>query len=567
MAGEDFVRDHDHRADHAVADAGRKQVLALRSLACLRPPCARHWELESQFVRALVRADLVGRRRRRFPRLPTVMSTYRFSPSGCAVGVAVVLMTTAISPRHAIAQSTNSPPPAPRRPNIIFILTDDLGYGDLSCYGQAKFATPNLDKLASEGIRFTSFYAGSTVCTPSRAALMLGQHTGHLNLRGNVRQGTLLPHEVTVAEVLKRAGYRTCLIGKWGLADAALPGVPQKKGFDEFVGYLENVHAHDYYPEFLWRYDPPGEAKKEFDGKFQFPENAGGKKGLYIPDLCTQAALNFIRYSKPDQFNRYRPFFLCLNYTIPHANNELGSRTGNGMEVPTDAPYSNEPWPQPEKNKAAMISRLDGYLGKLLARLKELKIEDNTVIFFSSDNGPHKEGGVKPEFLQSSGPFRGHKRDLTEGGIRVPMIVRWLGAIKPGQVSDFVWASWDFLPTAAEIARAEPPKGIDGISVLPSLFGRSQTNRHEYFYWEFHEKGFKQAMRMGDWKAIRLKPDERLELYDLKSDAGEKADVADQNPEVVKKIEELLKTARTESERWPIRQPPEQPAAGGKAKS
>ena len=466
-----------------------------------------------------------------------------------------ILIATLVSATSSSAQSTNSPPPALRRPSIIFILADDLGYGDLSCYGQTKFATPHLDKLASEGVRFTSFYAGNTVCTPSRAALMLGQHTGHLNLRGNAPRTTLLPDEVTVAELLKGAGYRTCLIGKWGLADEGLPGVPQKKGFDEFVGYLNNVHAHNYYPEFLWRYDPPQEAKPEFDGKFQFPQNAGGRKGLYIPDLCTQAALNFIRYSKPDQFNRHRPFFLCLNYTIPHANNELGSRTGNGMEVPTDTPYSNESWPQPEKNKAAMISRMDGDIGRLMARLKELNIAENTAIFFSSDNGPHKEGGVKPEFFQSSGPFRGHKRDLTEGGIRVPMIVRWPGTIKPGQVSDFVWAAWDFLPTAVEIARTEPPKGLDGISVLPLLLGQAQTNRHEFLYWEFHEKGFKQAVRLGDWKGIRLQAGGKLELYDLKSDPGEKQDVADQHPEVVKKIEEPLKTARTESERWPIKKP------------
>jgi len=471
-----------------------------------------------------------------------------------ATGLATFLVAVFASPLFAAAPSTDSPPPAPRRPSIVFILCDDLGYGDLSCYGQKKFSTPNIDKLASEGLRFTSCYAGSTVCTPSRAALMLGQHTGHLNLRGNVRQGTLLPDEVTVAEVLQRAGYRTCLIGKWGLADEGLPGVPQKKGFQEFVGYLENVHAHDYYPEFLWRYDPPGEAKKEFDGQVQFSQNAGGRKGLYIPDLCTDAALNFIRYSKPDQFNRHRPFFLCLNYTIPHANNEEGRRSGNGMQVPSDAPYSNEPWPQPEKNKAAMISRLDGYVGRLLARLKDLKIEDDTVIFFSSDTGPHREGGVKPEFFQSSGPFRGHKRDLTEGGIRVPMIVHWPGKIKPG-VSDFPWAFWDFLPTAADIALTETPKGIDGISVLPLLLGQTQTNRHEYLYWEFHERGFQQAVRMGDWKAIRPQAGEPLQLYDLRTDLGEKENLADKHFEVVKEIEELLKTARTKSDRWPIKKP------------
>lgn len=474
-----------------------------------------------------------------------------------------MLIAGAMAPGLVTAQPTNAHPPAPRRPSILFILADDLGYGDLSCYGQTKFATPNIDKLASEGIRFTSCYAGSTVCTPSRAALMLGQHTGHLNLRGNVRQGTLQADEVTVAQVLKQSGYRTCLVGKWGLADEGLPGVPQKKGFDEFVGYLENVHAHNYYPEYLWRYDPASDVKQGFDGKFQFTQNAGGQKGLYIPDLCTQAAQNFMGYSKPDQFNRYRPFFLSVNYTIPHANNELGS---NGMEVPTDAPFSGELWPQPERNKAAMISRLDGYVGKLMAKLRDLKIESNTIVFFTSDNGPHKEGGVKPEFFQSSGPFRGHKRDLTEGGIRVPMIVRWPGRIRPG-VSDFPWAFWDFLPTAAEIARAEPPKGIDGISILPLLLGEPQTNRHEFFYWEFHEKGFKQAMRMGDWKAIRLQPGGPLELYNLKSDPGEKQNVADKNPDVIKQIEEPFKTARTDSDRWPIKPPSGKPATQPKEKS
>ncbi|MCU0783125.1 MAG: arylsulfatase [Verrucomicrobia bacterium] len=475
-----------------------------------------------------------------------------------AFGVFAAVIATFSLETSSPAQATNSPPPAPRRPNIIFILADDLGYGDLGCYGQKKIGTPALDRLASEGIRFTSFYAGSTVCAPSRAALMLGQHTGHLNLRGNAPHGTLLPDEVTVAQVLNQSGYHTGLIGKWGLSDEGLPGVPQKKGFDEFVGYLNNVHAHDYFTDYLWRYDPPSATKRGFDGRIEFSENQGGKKGLYIPDLCTTAALNFVRNNKPDQFNRFRPFFLCLNYTTPHANNQLGNRTGNGMEVPTDAPYSNEPWPQAEKNKAAMITRMDADIGKLVAKLKELKIDDDTVIFFSSDNGPHKEGGVAPNFFQSSGPFRGLKRDLTDGGIRVPMLVRWPAKIKPGQVSDFVWAAWDFLPTAAEIARVEPPKGMDGISVLPLLLGGTQTNRHELFYWEFHEQGFQQAVRVGDWKAIRAQAGEKLELYDVKADPGEKEDVADKNPETVKKIEELLKTARTGSDRWPIKQPPKE---------
>ena len=453
------------------------------------------------------------------------------------------------------AQSTNLPP-APRRPNIIFILADDLGYGDLSCYGQTKFATPNLDKLAREGMRFTSFYAGSAVCSPSRAAMMLGKHTGHLNIRGNGANTTLLADETSAAKLLKNAGYRTCLLGKWGLVNNEnQPGVPQKQGFDEFLGYLSNIEAHDYYAEHLWRYDPPGEGKQGFEGQVEFPENAGGKRGLYLPDQLTKAALNFIKYAKPEQFNRYRPFFLCLSYNIPHANSAEFKRSGNGMQVPSDAPYSSESWPQIEKNKAAMIARMDADIGKLLARLKELKQDDNTVIFFASDNGPHQEGGVDPKFFSSAGPFRGHKRDLTEGGIRVPFIVRWTERIKPGE-SDFPCAIWDFLPTAAEIARADIPKDIDGISILPLLTGRMQTNKHECLYWEFHEGGFQQAVRGGDWKAIRPKLGEKLELYNLKSDPGEKENVAEKNPEIVAQMETFLKRERTESPQWPMRPPP-----------
>lgn len=462
---------------------------------------------------------------------------------------------------EVVGQTVTNPPPAPRRPNIILILADDLGYGDLGCYGSARIKTPNLDQLAAEGIRFTDFYAGSTVCTPSRAALMLGRHTGHLNLRGNVSGGTLLPDEMTVAEVLKASGYRTGLIGKWGLGNHGQPGVPQNKGFDEFVGYLENVHAHDYYTTFLWRYDPT----TGFDDKLPLPENRSGAKGLYIPDLCTTAALNFVRNNKPDQFNRYRPFFLFLSYTIPHANNEEGRRSGNGMQVPNAASYANEPWPQPERNKAAMITRMDADIGRLMARLQELKIETNTVVFFTSDNGPHREGGVDPKFHNSAGPFRGHKRDLTEGGIRVPMIVRWPARIQPGQVSDFPWAFWDFLPTAAEIALTAPPEGLDGISVFPLLTGGAQTNRHEYLYWEFHERGFQQALRREEWKVLRPQGDEPLELYNLKADPGERQNVAEQHPDVVAQLDALLKKARRESERWPIKPPPAKNVPTGKA--
>jgi len=439
--------------------------------------------------------------------------------------------------------------PAPvRKPNLIFILADDLGYGDLGCYGQTKIKTPNIDRLALEGIRFTSCYAGSTICAPSRAALMTGMHSGHNGIRGNVHNLALAAQELTVAEILKQAGYHTCLVGKWGLGEEGSTGVPNKQGFDEFVGYLDQTHAHDYFTDYLWRYDP----RTGFEGKETLLENSGGKRTLYTHDLFTTAALNFVRINKPDALNHYRPFFLYLAYTIPHANNEEGQRSGNGMQVPSDAPYSAEPWPQPEKNKAAMITRLDADVGRLMDKLKELKMEEDTVVFFSSDNGAHKEGGVDPKFFQSSGALRGMKRDLYEGGIRVPMIVRWPARIKPGVVNDQVWAFWDFLPTAAEIALVKPPEKIDGISMLPTLTGRPQTNQHEFLYWEFHERGFQHAARMGDWKAVRPQAGEPLELYDLKTDLGEKHNVAAEHPDVVAKIEDYLKTARTDSDQWPI---------------
>ncbi len=450
-----------------------------------------------------------------------------------------------------------------RRPNIIFILADDLGYGDLGCYGQAKIKTSNLDQLAAAGMRFTQFYAGSTVCAPSRCALMTGLHTGHALIRGNAKVA-LRPEDLTVAEVLKRSGYRTCLVGKWGLGDEGTTGVPQKKGFDQFLGYLDQTHAHDYYTDYLWRHDPPTDAKQGYDGRVIFPENQGGKKGLYADDLFTTAALSFIRINKPERLNHYRPFFLYLAYTIPHANNEEGRRTGNGMEVPSDAPYSDQGWPPPEKNKAAMITRMDADVGRLMEELKKLKIEDNTVVFFSSDNGPHKEGGVDPKFFHSSGPLRGLKRDLYEGGIRVPLIARWPRKIKAGAVSDQPWAFWDFLPAAAEIAETKlsEREKLDGLSLLPTLLGQPQTNRHEFFYWEFHERGFQQAVRMGDWKAVRPAVGAPLELYNLQVDPGEKDNVAAKSPQVVARIEDYLKTARTESEHWPIKAAPAEPKKG-----
>src|ERR1051326_3465170 len=475
------------------------------------------------------------------------------------LSLALILLATAVSAPAADAIGGQVEPgyhSGSGKPNIIFILADDLGYGDLGCYGQSKIQTPNLDKLAAEGMRFTDFYAGSTVCAPSRCSLMTGLHTGHSWIRGNGTQA-LRAEDVTIAELLKAAGYHTGLLGKWGLGSEHSSGLPHLKGFDEFAGYLDQVHAHDYYTPYLMRHDP----RTGFDGQQPLYENLAGKKGLYTHDMFATAALNFVRINKPDKTNKYHPFFLYLAYTIPHANNEEGARSGNGMQLPSDAPYSSQPWPQTEKNKAAMITRLDSDVGKLMDKLKELKIDDDTVIFFSSDNGPHKEGGVDPKFFQSSGPFRGFKRDLYEGGIRVPLIVRWPAQVRPSQVTDRVCAFWDFLPTAAEIAGAKPPEKIDGISLFPTLLGQTQTNQHDFLYWEFHERGFQQAVRMGDWKAVRPQVGEPLELYNLKTDLGEKQNVASQNPEIIAKIETYLKTARTESPRWPIKKPVEKASA------
>ena len=430
---------------------------------------------------------------------------------------------------------------AQTRPNIIFIQADDLGYGDLSCYGQRKFRTPNIDRLAAEGMRFTQYYAGSTVCAPSRSALMTGQHTGHTRIRGNARH-PLLPVDVTVAETLKSAAYKTALIGKWGLGEAGTTGVPNRQGFDYFFGYLNQRHAHNYYPTFLWRNE------KRIDLRNLVPDEDAEGAGVstnrvdYAHDLMAEEALKFI------EGNGGGPFFIYLAFTIPHANNEAKNK---GMEVPDLGEFASEDWPDQEKAKAAMITRLDRDVGRLMALLKKLGIDDNTLVFFTSDNGPHREGGADPDFFDSNGPLRGIKRDLYEGGIRVPMIARWPKRIKAGAKSDQVWAHWDLLPTLAEVAGVKPPADIDGVSMFNALRGRRQRD-HEFLYWEFHERGFSQAARMGDWKAVRKSPDSPLELYDLKNDLGEQNDGAAKHPEIVKKIEYYLKTARTESELWPI---------------
>ncbi len=429
----------------------------------------------------------------------------------------------------------------PRRPNIVFILADDLGYGNLGCYGQKRIQTPHLDRMAAEGMKFTQAYAGSTVCAPSRCCLMTGLHTGHARTRGNKNPNLpLRPEDVTVTELLKMAGYRTGLIGKWSLGELGSTGYPTRKGFDEWFGYFSQTHAHTYYPEHLL----DGEQAVLQRGNF------GARKEDYAHDVFTERALKFVEGAGA------QPFFLHLCYAIPHANNELGRDTGDGMEVPSYEPYHNESWPKQEKGFAAMITRMDRDIGRLLEALKKTGADGNTLVLFASDNGPHREGGHDPDFFDDNGPLRGIKRDLYEGGIRIPAIARWPGRIRPGQSSDHAWAFWDFLPTACDLAGVKTPAGLDGVSFLPALLGKPQP-RHEYLYWEFHERGFDQAIRMDGWKGVRKGTRGAIELYDLNSDLGETRNVAQSNPAVVKRMAELFRVARTESEEFPIREKPQ----------
>ncbi len=435
-------------------------------------------------------------------------------------------------------------------PNILLIQADDLGYGDLSIYGQKQFQTPSLDRLAREGIRFTQYYSGSTVCAPSRTALMTGLHTGHAWIRGN-GEIPLRDEDVTVAEVLRGAGYRTAVIGKWGLGTPGTAGLPDRQGFDYAFGFLDHRHAHRQFTDHLWRNGQSVPVDLERD---------------YVNDLFTRETAAFIE--KEDA----RPFFVYLNYTVPHAElrapeDSIAPFRGRFPEKPfanptadakptgatIDAPslgYRSQPVPRAAF--AAMITRMDRDIGTLLDRIRARGIDRRTLVLFVSDNGPHQEGGADPAFFASSGGLRGIKRDLYEGGIRVPMIASWPGTIPAGRVSDHPWAHWDMLPTLAELAGAKAPAGIDGISMARALRGERQP-AHEFMYWEFHERGFQQAARMGRWKAVRLKAGGPLELYDLESDPVEAHDVAAAHKDVVAKLEAYFKTARTESERWPTK--------------
>jgi arylsulfatase A-like enzyme len=428
------------------------------------------------------------------------------------------------------------------RPNIVFILADDLGYGDLGCYGQKQIQTPHIDRLATEGMRFTQFYAGSTVCAPSRCVLMTGLHLGHCYIRGNAKLN-LRPDDLTVAKVLKEAGYTTGLVGKWGLGHEGSTGVPTRQGFDEFFGYLDQHHAHNYYPSFLVRNEQRVPLQNLVPNEGEFGQGVAAKKVEYSHDLLAKDALAFIDRHKDDSF------FLYLALTIPHANNEAGKQ---GMEVPELAPYAEQEWPEPNKAHAAMITRLDRDIGRLIERLKKHGLDERTIVFFSSDNGPHAEGGNNPEFFNSNGPLRGIKRDLYEGGIRVPLVVRWPGKIKAGSESDFIGSFADILPTAAALAGASIPEGTDGLSFLPALLGKSaEQKQHDFVYWEFYERGSAQAVRMGNWKGV-VKPlgGDTVELYDLTRDIGEEHNVAAAHPDVTARILAIVKEAHSPSPLW-----------------
>jgi arylsulfatase A-like enzyme len=442
---------------------------------------------------------------------------------------------------------------AETRPNLIWIMADDLGWGDLGCYGQQVIKTPRLDRMAAEGMRFTHFYAGATVCAPSRSVLMTGQHHGRTRVRGNAGASNpeaqaLKPEDVTIASVLQKAGYRTALMGKWGLGDvgAADTGLPGKHGFDEFFGYLNQRHAHNHFTDFLWR----NESKVTLPN-YVTPvggDGAGYSEDpiLYTDDLLTDESLKFVSR------NQDKPFFLYWSLVIPHANNERGGEIGDGAHVPDYGPYAKMDWPDQDKGQAAMITRMDSYVGRMLDQLELLGLAENTLVIFTSDNGPHNESKHNLERFNPSGPYTGIKRSLTDGGIRVPFIAWWRGTVRPG-VTDHTGYFPDWFPTAAELAKAETPEGLDGISLVPLLTGKvDEQKKHEFLYWEFHEGGFKQAALYDSrWKGIRQGgPDAPVKLYDQQNDVAELTDVAAQRPDIAEKISEYLKTARTPLAEW-----------------
>jgi len=436
-----------------------------------------------------------------------------------------------------------------QRPNIIYIMTDDLGYGDLGCFGQKIIQTPNIDRMAAEGMKLTNHYAGHTVCRPSRLVLWTGQHVGHTGLTGN-RARRLTSKEPTVAKLLQQSGYATGGVGKWALghvedpSEIDNPGHPNRNGFDYWFGYMNQSNAHNFYPTYLWENDKmvtlPGNVIDPVKGG---RGRISSQRVTHSHDFITNAALKFVEQ------HHANPFLLHIHWTIPHANNERGRVYGDGMEISSYGIYGGKNWPAPEKGFAAMITHMDRDVGRLMTLLKKLEIDDNTLVIFTSDNGPHNEGKHSHEFFDSNGPLTGFKRSMHEGGIRVPTIARWPGKIQAGSESIHPSGFYDFLPTACELAGVDAPSDIDGISYLPTLFGQpDQQQKHEYLYCASSEGPTSVGVRHGNWKLIRYRnkrapkdapPDWRL--YDLTQDIAEEQDVADQHTDVVETIFSLLR--------------------------
>lgn len=436
-----------------------------------------------------------------------------------------------------------------QKPNIIFIMADDLGTGHLGFNGQKRIQTPHIDRLRAQGLYFSQVYAGCSVCAPCRSVLMTGKHMGHTSVRGNSGGIPLLAEDVTVPEVLKKAGYVTGCFGKWGLGDAHSDGEATRQGFDEFFGYYDQVHAHSYYPPYLWhsdrKYFLPGNSGRDSDGL------TGEVRGQYAHDEIQTKALSFI------QRNRDRSFFCYVPFTIPHTellvpDDSLNRYAGKFAEpnpyITESKHYQDQP--QPRAAFAAMISRMDRGVGQIMRLLELLEIDENTIVFFTSDNGAQESGGPDLEFFNGNGPLRGAKGVMYEGGIRVPMIVRWPGRIKPGSTSEHPWYFPDVMPTLAELAGAVQylPEAIDGISVVPAFLEEKAAalQKHEFMYWELRRRGkLTRAVRMGNWKAVSHDPELPLELYDLSDDISESRNVSAANTIVLNRIKAYLETCRT----------------------
>ncbi|MBL4884398.1 MAG: arylsulfatase [Planctomycetaceae bacterium] len=468
--------------------------------------------------------------------------------------VLTVLSASVLHPRLLIA--------AEQPPNIVYIMADDLGYNELGCYGQKWIKTPHIDRIAAQGIKFTNHYSGNAVCAPSRCNLMTGKHPGHAWIRNNGDPKNLqhlkdkygweypgqnpIPYaEVTIAEMLKQKNYATAAIGKWGLGHFGTTGDPNKQGFDLFYGFNCQRHAHNHYPKFLWN----NRIKDILPGN---DRTLNGE--TYSQDKFTEIAMKFVRE------NQKRPFFLYLPFAIPHLSIQVPQDSLKQYKgIIPEEDYKHRGYlkhPHPRAGYAAMVSHMDRDVGKIMSLLKELGLDDNTIVFFTSDNGPAYDrlGGSDSEFFESAGELRGFKGSLYEGGVRVPMVVRWPGKIAPGQTSDLISANWDIMPTLADITGTKAPENIDGVSMLPTMLGHpDEQTKHEYLYWEFAAYGGQQSVRMGKWKAIRQKltmkgPQLQIELYDLEADPGETKNLAEVNSEIVEKIKDIMKSQHTNSE-------------------